>query len=64
VGPIRGDFSFSPNSPGFFGFNGSRDDLLKVPPSQPVCAPQTPSPTCSNQRISWFQFHFSLGQTF
>jgi outer membrane protein assembly factor BamA len=64
VGPIRGDFSFSPNAPRFFGFNGTRDDLLKVPPSQPLCSLQTPSPMCSNQRINWFQFHFSLGQTF
>ncbi len=63
VGPIRADFSYSPNSPRFFGFNGTRDDLLAVPPNQPVCTAQ-PSPTCSNQRISWFQFHFSLGQTF
>jgi outer membrane protein assembly complex protein YaeT len=64
VGPIRGDFSFSPNAPAFFGFNGTRDDLLNVPPNQPLCSPQTPSPTCSNQKINWFQFHFSLGQTF
>jgi outer membrane protein insertion porin family len=64
VGPIRGDFSFSPNAPRFFGFNGTRDDLLNVPPSQPLCSLQTPSPMCSNQRINWFQFHFSLGQTF
>jgi len=64
VGPIRGDFSFSPNSPRFFGFNGTRDDLLNIPPSQPVCTLQAPSPMCSNQRISRFQFHFSLGQTF
>jgi outer membrane protein insertion porin family len=63
VGPIRADFSFSPNAPRFFGFNGTLNDLLNVPPSQPVCSAQ-PSPTCSNQRISWFQFHFSLGQTF
>ena len=63
VGPIRVDFSFSPNPPRFFGFNGTLDDLLKVPPDQPVCS-LAPSPTCSKQRISWFQFHFSLGQTF
>jgi outer membrane protein assembly complex protein YaeT len=64
VGPIRGDFSFSPNPPRFFGFNGTLDQLLAVPPNQPLCSSQTPSPMCSNQRISWFQFHFSLGQTF
>ena len=64
VGPIRGDLSFSPNAPRFFGFNGTRDELLAIPPSQPLCSLQTPSPMCSNQKISWFQFHFSLGQTF
>ena len=64
VGPIRVDLSFSPNPPRFFGFNGTLDDLLKVPPDQPVCSSQTPSPMCSKQRINWFQFHFSLGQTF
>jgi len=64
VGPIRGDLSFSPNAPRFFGFNGTRDDLLAIPPSEPLCSLQTPLPRCSNQKISWFQFHFSLGQTF
>jgi outer membrane protein assembly factor BamA len=64
VGPIRGDFSFSPNAPRFFGFNGTRDQLLNLnlPAGEVLCA--TPSPFCSNQRISWFQFHISLGQTF
>ena len=64
VGPIRADISFSPNPPRFFGFNGTLDDLLKVPPDQPLCSTQAPSPMCSKQRINWFQFHFSLGQTF
>ncbi|MBZ5633575.1 MAG: outer membrane protein assembly factor BamA [Acidobacteriia bacterium] len=64
VGPIRADFSYSPNPPRFFGFNGTLDDLLKVPPDQPLCSSGTPSPMCSKQRISWFQFHISLGQTF
>jgi outer membrane protein insertion porin family len=62
VGPIRVDLSFSPNPPRFFGFNGTLDDLLKVPASQVLCTAS--SPLCSNQRINWFQFHFSLGQTF
>jgi len=64
VGPIRGDLSFSPNAPRFFGFNGTRDDLLAIPPSEPLCSLQTPLARCSNQKISSFQFHFSLGQTF
>jgi outer membrane protein insertion porin family len=64
VGPIRADFSYSPNSPRFFGFNGTINDLLNVPPTEPLCTSQTPSPRCSNQHINSFQFHFSLGQTF
>jgi outer membrane protein insertion porin family len=52
VGPIRVDFSLSPNSPRFFGFSGTRDQLLA---GQGVL---------TNQRINIFQFHFSLGQTF
>jgi len=52
IGPIRVDFSLSPNSPRFFGFQGTFDQLLA---NQGV-------PT--NQRINVFQFHFSLGQTF
>lgn len=52
VGPVRVDFSFSPNSPRFFGFQGTRDELLAG------------TGTLTNQRINQFQFHFSLGQTF
>lgn len=59
IGPIRVDVSISPNSPRFNGFTGSRDQLLLcAPPGQPsTCAPVA-------QRISIFQFHFSLGQAF
>lgn len=52
VGPIRVDFSLSPNSPRFFGFQGTRDQLLA---GQGIL---------TDQRINVFQFHFSLGQTF
>ncbi len=52
VGPIRADFGVSPNSPRFFGFQGTRDELLAG------------QGTLVNQRINIFQFHFSLGQTF
>jgi outer membrane protein insertion porin family len=52
IGPIRVDFSLSPNSPRFYGFQGTRDQLLA---NQGVL---------TNQRINVFQFHFSLGQTF
>ncbi len=52
IGPIRVDFSLSPNSPRFFGFQGTFDQLLAN------------QGTLTNQRINIFQFHFSLGQTF
>ncbi len=52
IGPIRLDLSFSPNSPRFFGFEGTLEELVagggrKV-----------------DQRINQFQFFFSIGQTF
>ncbi|MEO8024866.1 MAG: outer membrane protein assembly factor BamA [Bryobacteraceae bacterium] len=52
IGPLRLDFSLSPNSPRFFGFKGSREDLINGLGQQ------------VNQRINVFQFHFSLGQAF
>jgi outer membrane protein insertion porin family len=61
VGPIRVDFSYSPNSPRFVGFSGTRDELLSCNPNLP-----SQNPVCVGvpQRINTFQFHFSLGQTF
>jgi outer membrane protein insertion porin family len=63
VGPVRLDFSYSPNSPRFVGFSGTRDQLLTCNPNLPP--DQNPS-FCVGvpQRINTFQFHFSLGQTF
>ena len=52
VGPIRVDFSYSPNAPRFHGFQGTLDQLLAN------------QGTLTDQRINAFQFHFSLGQTF
>jgi outer membrane protein insertion porin family len=52
VGPVRVDLSLSPNSPRFFGFKGTREELLFGGGRQVV------------QRINVFQFHFSLGQAF
>jgi outer membrane protein insertion porin family len=52
IGPIRADFSLSPNSPRFFGFKGTTEQLLFGGGEQVV------------QRINIFQFHFSLGQAF
>ena len=52
IGPLRVDFSLSPDSPRFFGFQGTEDQLLAGTGIK------------TNQRINVFQFHFSLGQTF
>ncbi len=66
VGPIRVDFSLSPNSPRFFGFTGSREDLRKLGKDATCTPPPGVSVDrhCKDQRINIFQFHFSLGQTF
>jgi outer membrane protein assembly factor BamA len=52
IGPVRADFSLSPNSPRFFGFKGTEDQLLFGGGQQVV------------QRINVFQFHITLGQAF
>ncbi len=52
VGPVRLDFALTPNSPRFFGFEGTRDDLLFGRGRE------------TNQRLNRFQFHFSIGQAF
>ena len=59
LGPVRVDLSLSPNSPRFVGYQGSEQELLtcSAPGSTIPC--QT-----TRQRISVFQFHFSLGQAF
>lgn len=62
IGPIRLDLAYAPNSPRFNGFKGTRDELLTC---TPTAAAQL-SGVCRGvpQRISRFQFHFSLGQAF
>jgi outer membrane protein insertion porin family len=52
IGPVRADFSFSPDAPRFFGFAGTYQQLIS---NQGVLM---------TQKINLFQFHFSLGQTF
>jgi outer membrane protein insertion porin family len=52
IGPIRADFSFSPNAPRFYGFAGTYEQLIQ---NQGVL---------TTQKINLFQFHFSLGQTY
>ena len=60
IGPLRVDLSYSPNAPRFVGFQGTRDQLL-------YCSgPGSLGTVCPSiaQKISGFQFHFSLGQSF
>lgn len=52
VGPIRLDLAYAPNTPRFYGFVGSREELINGGGSFGV------------QRVSRFQFHFSFGQAF
>jgi outer membrane protein insertion porin family len=52
IGPVRVDFSLSPDSPRFFGFQGTENQLLFG------------GGTAVVQRINVFQFHFTLGQSF
>jgi len=52
IGPIRADFSFSPNAPRFYGYAGTYEELIL---NQGVLM---------TQKINLFQFHFSLGQTY
>src|ERR1700722_10654277 len=63
IGPVRADFAYSINPPQVVGFKGTIDQLL-------TCNPQLPSSElpgyCTGvpQRLSHFQFFFSIGQTF
>jgi outer membrane protein assembly complex protein YaeT len=52
VGPIRLDLAYSINPPRFYGFKGTQLQL------------QQGTGQLTNQQISHFQFHFSLGQAF
>jgi outer membrane protein assembly factor BamA len=56
VGPLRFDFAYSLNPPRYNGFSGSYTDLVNCSASG-TCIP-------SAQRISHFQFFFSIGQAF
>lgn len=52
IGPIRADFSFSPDAPRFFGLKGTEEDYING------------TATSTAQKINAFQFHISLGQAF
>lgn len=52
IGPVRIDLAFTPNSPRFNGFEGTREDLLFG------------RGRAAQLRVNQFQFHISLGQAF
>jgi outer membrane protein assembly complex protein YaeT len=58
IGPIRFDLAYDFNPPRFRGFNGTVQDLINIG-TRPI-----PPERITGQRISQFQFHFSLGQAF
>ena len=60
IGPIRGDLAYTLNPPRYLGFGGTATELLQCGSSG------SSSPGCQStpQRISHFQFFFSIGQTF
>jgi outer membrane protein insertion porin family len=61
LGPVRLDLAYSINPPAFVGFKGTANELLQ-------CNPNATQPTSAcvgvPQRVSHFQFFFSIGQTF
>jgi outer membrane protein assembly factor BamA len=61
IGPVRVDLAYSINPPAYLGFSGTSEELLRCGSAAssviPACQPVP-------QRISHFQFFFSIGQTF
>ena len=65
IGPVRGDIAWSINPPRFNGVMGTEEQLRNPDAYGPNCASLAIG--CVQyveQRISRFQFHFSLGQLF
>ncbi len=61
LGPIRIDFAYAINPPRYDGYSGTIQDLLQCGPTE---IGHTPSCTSLPQRLSHFQFFFSIGQAF
>jgi outer membrane protein assembly complex protein YaeT len=59
VGPLRVDLAYSINGPHYFGFKGTQQDLINA--GVDPCATTN---QCQVQRVSRFQYFFSIGQTF
>jgi len=62
IGPVRADFSLSPNSPRFVGCQGNINQILYCGSTNPP--PGVTVPPIVTQRINIFQFHISIGQAF
>jgi outer membrane protein assembly complex protein YaeT len=62
IGPVRVDLAYSINPPSFLGFKGTTEELLQCNPNAIGPLPAVCTPV--QQRISHFQFFFSIGQTF
>ncbi|MEO8595696.1 MAG: outer membrane protein assembly factor BamA [Candidatus Solibacter sp.] len=59
VGPLRVDLAYSVNGPSYYGFKGTQQDLINAGVN-----PCATSNKCEVQRVSRFQYFFSIGQTF
>jgi outer membrane protein insertion porin family len=62
IGPLRADFSLSPNSPRFVGCQGNINQIIYCGVTNPP--PGITAPPIVTQRINVFQFHISIGQAF
>jgi outer membrane protein assembly factor BamA len=63
VGPLRVDLGYNVNTPKYFGFNGSQQDLINA--GVTPCSPPAGVPNlCQERRVSRLAFFFSIGQTF
>ncbi len=65
LGPVRVDLAYALNPPRYLGFsrNETVQQLLSCTPAE-IGNPAFPTCTASPQRLSHFQFFFSIGQAF
>ena len=65
LGPVRVDFSYALNPPHYLGFstNETIQDLIGCGPAQ-IGNPAYPNCDSSPQKLTHFQFFFSIGQAF
>ncbi|MEX2264833.1 MAG: BamA/TamA family outer membrane protein [Bryobacteraceae bacterium] len=64
IGPLRVDLAYAINPPRFFGFQGTREQLLFCGTPNPPANINCPANLQTVQRLSHFQFHISIGQAF